>query len=98
MTQLFVVYPQRYVAKTAAYTLVAADDVVDCTSGTFTLTLETAVGVTSRRHTLKNSGTGIITIATTSSQTIDGYVSGALTILPGDAYVLVSNGVNWIII
>src|SRR6266536_1829761 len=61
-----------YVAKTAAYTLTASDYIVDATSGTFTLTLPTAVGITGRTYTIKNSGTGTTTIATTSSQTIDG--------------------------
>lgn len=50
---------------------VSNTDYVYLCDGTFTLTLPTAVGNNSK-YTIKNIGTGTITVNTTSSQTIDG--------------------------
>ena len=61
-----------YVAKTATYTIADSDHLIDCTSNTFTVTLPTAVGIPGKLFIVKNSGAGVITVATTSSQTIDG--------------------------
>lgn len=86
-----------YVAKTATYAILSTDETIECTSGTFTLTLPTTVGVKGQDYTIINSGTGIITLATTSSQTI----SGQLTqVLSGQWKTMTvrSNGTNWIII
>lgn len=82
---------------TALRTLDGSDELVNCTSGTFTVTLPTAVGYT-KQYTIKNIGTGVITLATTSSQTIDGYASGILVLNQYDSYRLRSDGANWIII
>ena len=87
-----------YAAKTAAYTLTATDYTVNCTSGTFALTLPTAVDVTGQVYNLKNSGTGVITINTTSAQKIDGSASGALTLAQYDRMTVQSNGANWMIL
>lgn len=91
-------FATAYVAKTANYTIVATDNTIDATSGTFTLTLPTAVGCTGRIYTLNNKGTGVVTINTTSSQTIDGNASGALSIAQNKNYTVKSDGANWIII
>ena len=86
-------------AKTSAYTLSAANDyLVNCTAGTFAITLPTAVGFTGLKFVIKNSGVGIITLITTSSQTIDGNASGVLTLSTNARYTVVSTGANWIII
>lgn len=85
-----------YAAKTTTYAITANDYTVDCTTGTFTTTLPTAVGVTGRVYVVKNSGAGIITIATTSSQTIDG--STTKTVATGVSIMLQSTGTNWIIL
>ena len=61
-----------YKAVTSTYAITAADYMVDATSGTFTITLPTAVAVAGKIFEVKNSGAGTITVATTSSQTIDG--------------------------
>jgi hypothetical protein len=82
--------------KSALYTVVATDGTINCTSGTFTVTLLTAVGVT-KPYKVKNSGTGLITIATTSAQTIDGQASGAITLNQYDSLTVESDGANWII-
>jgi hypothetical protein len=87
-----------YSAKTANYTLTGSDRLINCTSGTFTLTLPTAVGSTGRVYDLKNTGSGVITLNTTSSQTIDANASGALTLNQWDNLTVVSDGANWIII
>jgi hypothetical protein len=86
-----------YVAKTSAYTITNTDHTIDCTSGTFALTLPTAASASGQEYVLKNSGTGLITVNATTGQTVDGYASGALTIPPKASYVLKSNGANWII-
>lgn len=92
-----VIYP--YVAKTSNYTIdsgTAKDYFVNCTSGTFTITLPTAVSQAGRVYVIKNSGTGVITIATSSSQTID----GAASLVFGQyvSYTIASNGANWFIL
>jgi len=86
-----------YVAKTGTYGIAATDYTIDCTSGTFTVTLETAT-TAGQIHNIKNSGTGIITVATTSSQTIDGGASGSITLAQYDNLTVQSNGANWIIL
>ena len=66
-----------YVAKTATYTIAQKDYFIDC-SGTFTVTLPTAVGFKGKIYIVKNSGDGSITLATTSSQTIDVFLQNLL--------------------
>jgi hypothetical protein len=72
-----------YSAKTTTYTIGNEDYFIDCTSGTFTVTLPTAVGVSGNIYIVKNSGAGTITVATTSSQTIDGSSTKTLSPLSG---------------
>lgn len=84
---------QTYVAKTANYTLVTSDQFVECTSGSFTITLPTAVSAAGKSYTIDNSGAGTITMATTSSQTIDGSAPG--TVAAGAKLTVYSNGANW---
>jgi hypothetical protein len=86
----------NYVEKTANYTLTSIDDVVTCTTGTFALTLPSAALNNGKVFVLKNTGAGTITINTTSSQTIDGFASGALTLATNDSMQVVSNNGNWI--
>lgn len=86
-----------YVAKTTTYAILTSDDIVDCTSGTFTVTLPTAVTVTGKTYNIKNSGTGVITIATTSAQTIDGGATATLKVQYVSVTV-VSDGSNWKVI
>lgn len=85
-----------YKAITANYTIASPDSIIDCTSGTFTVILPTAVGASGAKYTIKNSGTGLITLATTSSQTIDGELTQEL--IQYDAIEVMSNNTNWIII
>lgn len=86
-----------YVAKTGAYGIGASDYTIDCTSGTFTVTLPTAASITGRIYVIKNSGAGVITVATTSSQTIDGSTTYTLN-TQYQSITVQSNGSNWIIL
>lgn len=87
-----------YIAKTANYTLLTTDYTVNCTANSFNITLPTAIGVTGQIYNIKNTGTGIITILTTSSQTVDGNTSGFYTISQWSNMQVQSNGANWIIL
>lgn len=91
-----------YVAKTGTYTATDGDGTIDCTANTFTVTLPTAVGISGRIYTIVNSGSGTITLATTSSQTFVN-ISAApttLTLPPVGtggtvSYTVQSNNANW---
>lgn len=90
-----------YSNKTAAYTIVAAtDDYIsgDAAGGAFSITLPTAVGVT-KPLTIKrmNSGANNVTVATTSSQTIDGSTTYVLD-QQYQSITVVSTNANWIIV
>lgn len=88
-----------YLAITAARTLDATDYLVNCTSGTFGVTLPTAVGFAGKIYNIKNSGTGLIAILTTSSQTLDAGNSklGSPLLNQYDEIQVMSNGANWIV-
>jgi len=86
------------VSKTANYALTDSDFTVKCTSGTFTLTLPSAIARRGRPYVLKNSGTGVITVNTTSAQTIDGQASGAITLAQYDSLTVQSDNANWMVI
>ncbi|MHC5536649.1 hypothetical protein ACYOEI_00060 [Singulisphaera rosea] len=86
-------------SKTSAYTVTTSDSVVlcDATSSAFTVTLLSASTVsTGRRFTIKkvDSSGNAITIATTSSQTIDGASTKSLS-SQWSALTVVSDGSNW---
>lgn len=85
-----------YVAKTSGYTVTAADGTINCTSGTFTVTLLTAAGIVGQSFTIKNSGAGTITLATTSSQLIDSALTQTLG--PGVSMTVQSTNAGWILI
>lgn len=67
-------------------------------SATATITLPTAVGILGRIYRIKNIGAAAtVTIATTSSQTIDGITTQTLTV-QYDSITIISDGANWHII
>ena len=92
---------QSQSTKTSAYTVTSTDDVIlaDTTSAAFSITLPTAVGIGGKVYTIKkiNSGANIATVATTTSQTIDGQTSYSLSAQYSGVSVI-SNGANWFII
>ncbi len=85
-----------YVEKTANYTVSAFDYQINCTANSFTISLITAVGRAGQVYSIKNTGTGTITIDAYSTQTIDGELTQELT--QWDNIQLMSDGANWIII
>ena len=87
-------------AKSASYTLTASDQSVGFTTGASNLnaTLPTAVGISGKIYTIKkvDSGSGTVSVLTTSSQTINGYASGVFKVNLENEYVTVqSDGANW---
>lgn len=85
---------KAYVAKTTTYSIAVTDHIINCTSGTFTATLPTAAGITGQEFIIVNSGSGSITIATTSGQTING--ASTATLNQWDRITVISDGANWI--
>jgi len=84
------------VAKTAAYTLAAADrgKLIDATSGTWTLTLlAAATAGDGFVFAIRNSGAGVITIDPNSTETIDG--AATITLAAGESFLCVCNGTSW---
>jgi len=84
------------VNKTGAYGIATTDYIINCTANTFAVTLPTAVGITGQQFVVVNSGSGTITLNTTSSQTISGASSKSLA--QWATYTVVSDGANWIIV
>jgi hypothetical protein len=72
-------------------------DYVYLVSGTTTITLPTAVGNTNR-YTIKRTGSNTVSIATTSSQTIDGSTSPITINVQYVSLDFISDGSNWNII
>lgn len=92
-------FATAYVAKTGTYSATDYDHTIDCTSGTFTVTLPTASGITGREYTIKNTGAGVITVGTTSGQFIDGTPNTSYTLPVLNKYVTVkSTNSGWIVI
>lgn len=78
---------------TASSALVQGLTTVNSASAT-TQTLPTAVGITGQQFIVKNINTGTVTVATTSSQTIDGG-STAVIYNQYTSLTFVSDGTNW---
>ncbi len=82
---------------TTTDTFSTGNETINCTSGTFTINLPTAVGIQGTIFTLVNSGTGNITLNPNGTETIN----GSLTILIKKQYVsrtVQSDGTNWVVI
>jgi len=73
----------------------ASTDYIYFVSGTTTLTLPTAVG-NSNVYTVTNVGVNVITVATTSAQTINGSSVATLPIT-NMSLDFISNGANWVV-
>lgn len=86
-----------YVEKTTTYVVAASDYTINCTSGTFTVTLPTAVGITGRVYVIKNTGAGTVTIDGDGTETIDGSLTQVLNIQYASLTVQ-STGTGWIIL
>jgi hypothetical protein len=90
----------KLVTKTANYTLTSTDQGIfgDASGGTFTLTLPTAVGNVNQIYTFikSDSSANAVQIATTSSQTIDGFTASNFNLTQQYQWVsLWSDGAEW---
>ncbi len=99
-----------YRATTTDTTFLGSDYTINVTSGSPTITLpaatavsastgsanNAAAGVEGKIFIIRNTGAGTVTVATTSSQTIDGGAPG--TVAAGGSLKVQSTGTNWITI
>lgn len=88
--------PPPVQAKSAAYTVIAADrdGLIDCT-GTFTLSLTAAATLgPSFSFRIRNSGVGVITIDPAGAETIDG--AATLAVGPKQAFEVRCDGVKFL--
>lgn len=86
----------QYLAKTATYTVAAADRgaLINATSGTWTLNLlAAATAAAGFSIAILNSGSGVITVDPASSETVDGVATIALP--TGAGAILVCTGTAW---
>jgi hypothetical protein len=87
--------------KTADYTVTISDSIIigDATTGAFTITLPTAVGIAGRQYTIKkiDGSSNTITIDAYDNETIDGELTQIL-LNEDDTITIVSDGSNWRII
>lgn len=90
-------FDQAYLARTTAYTATDTDYLIDCTTGTFTVTLPASSGRTGRILIIKNSGTGTITVDGNASETIDGATTYSLSAQWATIQIM-CDGSNWKII
>lgn len=92
---------QAYTAVSSLYTASIIDNVIaaNASTGSFSVTLPTAVGITGKIYTVKkvDSSANTVTVATTSAQTIDGQSNEVLS-FQYDGITVQSNGANWFII
>lgn len=87
-------------AKTAAYTVVAADRgaIIDCTTGTFSLTLTAAATLGAGFvFGVYNSGSGVITIDPNAAETVrtPNGAAATTTLAQGQGMMLMCDGANW---
>ena len=97
--QANVSYKHNVVFKVANYTAVALDYIfANATSGAFTITLPTAIGIAGKEIniTKTDSTTNAITINTSLSQTIIGNLTITITSQYNNV-TLISDGANWVI-
>jgi hypothetical protein len=86
-----------YIEKTATYTIALIDYTINCTANTFTVTLPTALSAINSSFNIKNTGTGVITVACDGVETIDGETTQEL--VQWNNMQIQSNGVDgWIIL
>jgi len=88
---------QAYLARTTAYNATTSDYLIDCTTGTFTITLFAASGNAGRILIIKNSGTGTITVDGNGAETIDGATTQTLS-TQWSRITIMCDGTNWKII
>lgn len=80
--------------KTASYSLVSTDDFLIFNGTSLIATLPTAVGIAGKQFEITNTNASVLTIATTSSQTISGSTPSLL--YQWEVLKVISDGANWI--
>ena len=86
-------YQLKYVAKVAAYTA-NAGDLVDCTSGTFTVTVPQSAANSNQTIGVINSGSGTITVAASGTDVIGNAGASSVTISAGSSLKFYSSGIG----
>lgn len=85
-------------SQSTTYPILTTDGMIlcDASGAAFTVTLPTAVGVAGKQYIIKKTDTtyNAVTIATTSSQTIDGVTTRLLS-TQKEEFTLTSDGTNW---
>lgn len=92
------IHIKRLISSTSSPTTAgnsASTDYVYLVSGSTTITLPTAIGNTNK-YSITNVGVGLVTVATTSSQTINGSTTATLPI-PNMSLDFISNNTNWVV-
>jgi len=87
----------NYIAITGTYAILTTDQTISCSGAAFTVTLPSAIGLAGKTYRViktDSSLTNIITIATTSAQTIMGLSTVTLN-TQNESWNLVSDGANW---
>jgi len=87
----------KYTSVSGTYTIALTDCVVDCTANTFTVTLPTAVGIQGQIFIVKNSGTGVVTVAAAGGEFIDGAAT-QLLVVQYQSISMISTNTGWRII
>lgn len=80
---------------TADYSITADDFLIEC-DGTFTVTLPNVGDFPGKVYSIKNTGTGNVTVATRNNETIDGFTTKIIT-RRYDAPKIISNNSQWLI-
>ena len=83
-------------AITSSATLKAGDELILC-NGTFTVTLPLVTSLLGKVYTIKNTGTGTITIDGNNSETIDGQATASLS-SQYDFITILSDKSSWHIV
>lgn len=87
----------KYIAISGTYSVKTTDCVIDCTANTFTVTLPTAAGIQGQVFFIKNSGTGVVTLAAAGGEFIDGAATQILSVRYTSLSVISTN-TGWSII
>jgi hypothetical protein len=82
---------------TTTYTIGTDDYTIVCSIAPTTVVLPSAVNIPGRIYKIKNVSSGTITIATTSSQTIDGSTTRLIS-TANESITVQSDNLNWIVI
>lgn len=79
------------------YTILSTDDLIICQSGTYAVTLPTAVGRSGKKYTVRHTGTGTVTLTGDGAELID--TSNTLPLASSTiAYTVQSDNTQWWIV